>query len=84
VSKSLQGLVLLVALSAVSYDNELFAEGKAFAVRPKDAEPLLDVKAAREATEEEIAAYLADDQAGGGGDSKVATKPPAKTANAKK
>lgn len=59
-SKSLKGLVVLVALGTINYDHDLHREGKTFAVRAKDADQLLEVKAAREATEEEIAAFLED------------------------
>jgi hypothetical protein len=56
-SKSILSLVVLAALSPIRLDNEDIAVGQVFGARPKDAQPLIDCGAAREATEEEDATF---------------------------
>lgn len=65
-SKSLVGLVALIAINPINYDHKMFAPGKLVPVRPDDVDQLLDVKAAREADQAEIDAYLAEPEKGGG------------------
>jgi hypothetical protein len=61
-SKTLFGLQLLIALSAIRHGGRHVPEGKAVAVDPAHSKPLLGCGAAREATAEEAEAFLAEQE----------------------